>query len=260
MLNKLALKKPLIGITTGTNTNRFTVWLLQNGVRLAGGEPLHINPTLNIDRIRDVNGLLISGGGDIDPSLYQQPNIRSTNIEPERDTLETECIEMAYESQLPILGICRGAQLLNVVRGGTLHQDAPLAFKGFIPTESTFSRIVSRRKIDIDKHSRLARIVEDKKDLWVNSLHHQAQNKIGTGLRVVACDQHGITQAIESETPFHFVLGVQWHPEFMLYSTLQRKIFKALVAASLPTIPNAAIKGSFEQAQKHSLSLKGKAA
>ncbi len=239
MFHKPTLPKPLIGITTGEQVNWFTLWMLQNGVRLAGGSPLHISPSLNVDRVRDVNGLIVSGGGDIAPALYGQTNIASRDIEPARDALETECIEMAYDGLVPILGICRGAQLLNVVRGGTLHQDARTAFRGFMPTKSAFGKIVTRRKITVKNDCRLERILKNNNEVWVNSIHHQAQADIGAGLREVACDQQGITQAIESEIPYHFALGVQWHPEFMLYSQLHRSIFRALVAASLPTIPTA---------------------
>lgn len=260
MLHKPVTSKPLIGITTGEEVNPFTLFMLKNGVRLAGGNPVHISPALNVDKVRDLNGLIVSGGGDIDPALYGQSNIASRNIEPARDRLESECVEMAYDGHLPILGICRGAQLLNVKRGGTLHQDAGSVFNGFMPTESLLGKIVTRRKVEVSEHSRLSRILENNMEVWVNSLHHQAQAKIGEGLREVACDKHGITQAIESEIPYHFALGVQWHPEFMLYSNLQRRIFKALVAASLPTIPTAAEEERIALLQNDALNLQDKAA
>ncbi|MFC3051466.1 gamma-glutamyl-gamma-aminobutyrate hydrolase family protein [Kordiimonas pumila] len=225
-------KRPLIGITTGNVLNSVALWSLRWSITMAGGRPIRISPSHNVDMVRELNGLVVSGGNDINPALYGHPNTASHDIDPHRDRLERECVEMAYLEQLPILGVCRGAQMINIVLGGTLHQDAPSIFDGFLPTQSTFAKIFARRKVFIDKNSRLINILENNPELWVNSLHHQAMDTLGKGLRKVAADDQGIVQAIEDVTPDHFVLGVQWHPEFMLYSSPQRKIFKTFVRAS----------------------------
>jgi putative glutamine amidotransferase len=225
--------RPLIGITTGARANVLAYTAISYGVWLAGGRPLRISPRHNILQTRNLRGLVISGGSDIDPVMYGEENIASTNLDPYRDRLERECVEMAFASRLPLLGICRGAQMINVVRGGSLYQDVPSVFEGFLPTASTFGKIFVRRKVCLDVSGTLAGLLRHQDSVWVNSLHHQAVHRLGDGLRATAHDdEFGMVQAVEGRDPGHFVVGVQWHPEFMLYASAQRRIFAALVAAS----------------------------
>lgn len=225
--------RPLIGITTGARANAIAYTAISYGVWLAGGRPIRISPRHNLLRTRNLRGLVISGGNDIDPALYGAENTGSIGLDRHRDQLERECIEMAYASRLPLLGICRGAQMINVVRGGDLHQDVPSVFEGFLPSQSTFGKIFVRRKVCLDARGTLAELLHDPDCIWVNSLHHQAIDQLGQGLRVTAHDEEfGMVQAVEGRAADHFVLGVQWHPEFMLYAGAQRRIFAALVAAS----------------------------
>ena len=238
MLDTSNGKKPLIGITSGATSSKFAMLCHKYAVVKAGGRPFRLSPGVNMDLVREISGLIITGGGDINPKLYGQENTASINIDDERDMLEKECISLAFAEQIPILGICRGSQLINVVRGGDLHQDIPTIMEGFVPTQSLWAKAVVRRKIQIEADSRLSRVLGDPEELWINSLHHQAHNEIGRGLRVVAKDEQGIVQSIEGVSPEHFVLGLQWHPELMLYSSAQRRIYQALIAASLRTRGN----------------------
>ncbi|WP_417449798.1 gamma-glutamyl-gamma-aminobutyrate hydrolase family protein [Kordiimonas sp.] len=225
--------RPLIGITTGAKANYLAYTAIGYGIWLAGGRPVRVSPKHNLRLTRNLTGLVVSGGADINPKLYGQTNTHSVGLDPYRDRLEAECVEMAYAAKLPLLGICRGAQMINVVRGGDLHQDVPSIFDGFLPTQSTFGKVFARRKVIIDGKSNLRTLLDKPDDLWVNSLHHQAINRLGDGLLSIAHDaEFGMVQAIEGADRDHFVIGVQWHPEFMLYASAQRRIFAALVAAS----------------------------
>jgi putative glutamine amidotransferase len=225
--------RPLIGITTGARANVLAYTAISYGVWLAGGRPIRISPKHNLLRTRSLRGLVISGGSDIDPAMYGEDNIASTGLDPYRDRLERECVEMAFASRLPLLGICRGAQMINVVRGGNLYQDVPSVFEGFLPTASTFGKVFVRRKVCLDRFGALSGLLRETQSVWVNSLHHQAVHRLGKGLLATAHDEEfGMVQAIEGRDPGHFVIGVQWHPEFMLYASAQRRIFAALVAAS----------------------------
>ncbi len=242
MLSTKNKKRPLIGITIGAKSSTFTMLCLRAAVYLAGGRPILVGPGVNMDKVREVTGLVVSGGSDIDPSLYGHENTHSVDIDYDRDLFEKECVTMALTSKLPMLGICRGSQMINIVCGGTLHQDAASQFDGFIPTNSVWAKVITRRKVTLQVGTRLSRIMKTPETLWVNSIHHQAHNLIGQGLTPVASDAHGIVQGIESTRPDHFIVGVQWHPEFLLYSRRQRSIFEALVSASLG---NSAVSTSF---------------
>lgn len=241
----------MIGVTTGRSANATAYTAVTFGVWLAGGRPVRISPIHNIDLVREISGLVVTGGVDVNPRLYGEKNVASGIPEPERDALEVECLEMAFAADVPVLGICRGAQLLNVVRGGSLYQDVPSVFDGFLPTKSTLGKIFVRRQAEVEQDSKLADVLGRHGALWVNSLHHQAVNRLGYGLRVVAQDELGIVQGIESRARDTFMMGVQWHPEFMLYSKAQRRIFKALVSASSPRHALSAAKaGHFGSKEK----------
>ncbi|WP_201352619.1 gamma-glutamyl-gamma-aminobutyrate hydrolase family protein [Hydrogenimonas urashimensis] len=173
-----------------------------------------------------MDGLLITGGIDIDPETYggsEHPSI--VRSDPKRDAMELALMKRAKEQKVPIMGICRGMQLINLFYGGTLHphiHDLELDY----PHPNT---PLPLRTVTIEQQSRLYGIVGTSV-LRVNALHHQAVDIIGAGLQKAAHDRNGIVQAIESkEDPF--VLGLQWHPEFMPYAWHSRKIFSAFAEA-----------------------------
>ena len=170
--------------------------------------------------------MLITGGIDIDPQTYggtEHPSI--VKSDPKRDAMEIAMLERAMEEGLPVMGICRGMQLINLFHGGTLHphiHDLDLDH----PHPHT---PLPLRDVTIERETHLHRIVGTPV-LRVNALHHQAVDMIGGGLRSAAHDRNGIVQAIEEEGE-NFVLGLQWHPEFMPYAWHSRRIFAAFAKA-----------------------------
>lgn len=213
--------KPFIGITTAYDkrARRDYESLSYNYIRatqLAGGFPILV-PTLlyeEMDRYLDlIDGLILSGGDDIDPAYYgEEPISQLGDVCPERDLFETMFVKKALQRRIPILGICRGFQMINVVLGGTLYQD--------IKTQqgSEFSHLNLVNPVDtleheviLEKDSKLYNLM-GKERLMVNSLHHQAIDKIGDNLKVVGKSTDHIIEALEYEGD-HFVVGVQWHPE-----------------------------------------------
>jgi len=175
----------------------------------------------------DFDGLLITGGSDIDPQSYggeAHPAIIRTD--PERDAMELALIKKAHENGVPLMGICRGMQLINLYFGGTLHphiHDFEL--------ENIHSHTpLPRKEVMLEDDSRLHAIL-GQHTLLVNALHHQAVERPGEKMRVVAHDRNKIVQAIE-HTELPFVFGLQWHPEFMPYACHSRKLFSAFVHAA----------------------------
>jgi putative glutamine amidotransferase len=146
--------------------------------------------------------------------------------DPQRDAYELDMLRRALDVGIPVLGICRGAQLLNVALGGTLHQDTRPIYKNSAQRTSIFPV----HSISIEGDSRLSSLI-NAPSCRVNNLHHQAVDRCGEGLVAVAHDEHGIIEAIESAGD-HFILGVQWHPEYMPYRPEQRALFSGFVEAA----------------------------
>lgn len=177
------------------------------------------------------DGLLISGGVDIAPSHYGQEDINSFYCEPERDALELKLLKEAEEKKKPVLGICRGAQLINIAHGGTLHQDANRKFRYYTPATNAFTKLIRRKRSFISGSSWLNSIFDPNEIQHITSLHHQTIDQLGNGLKCVADDHYGMIQAIEKVDHSHFLLGVQWHPEYQLANPKQRAIFNIFVRA-----------------------------
>jgi putative glutamine amidotransferase len=176
-----------------------------------------------------VDGVVLGGGIDIDPSAYGAPWPAAQTPDPDRDRVERLVVEWALKHDLPLLGVCRGMQMINVALGGTLfehveHRDVPGV------RESTFEGV---RLHDIPlMPDSLVRRVLGRERVPVLCLHHQAPDVIGDGLRVGARSDDGIVEAIEA-TDDRFVLGVLWHPEHMESETeLQGRLYEALVTAA----------------------------
>lgn len=221
----------LIGVTGPDSRLPLAWWASWLALALGGGRALHLTPaTWRRYRGRALAALVIGGGDDIDAALYGQDTGRAP-ADPERDAFEIALIEFALDQGLPLLGICRGAQLINVVLGGSLHPDIrPLR------RHTSNRRTPLARKTAIGcGEGRLARIIGQPR--WrINSLHHQAVDRLGSGLAVVARDRDGLVQAIESRTG-NYVLGVQWHPEYLPYLSHQRRLFRDLVLAAQAASP-----------------------
>lgn len=222
-------QSPRIAITTAERGNKTAVAAIKLAIRMAGGQPITVSSTRNTDQIRSVQGLVLAGGTDINPALYGGVPRTDFQYDVNRDALELDCAKFAMQAKLPVIGICRGAQMLNVAAGGSLHQNLSEAYEGFLPTRSLAAKIFERRAIEVSKGSQLAAVMGSPSKLWVNSIHKQGIHEIGNGLKVVARDALGVVQALEATDPMHFAVGVQWHPEFLIYAAKQRKLFEMLV-------------------------------
>lgn len=169
------------------------------------------------------DGIIIGGGSDIDPGLYGGDDDGASQLDPQRDAFEIEIIEHALQTNLPILGICRGAQLINVVLGGSLYSD----IRDLRSRTSNRRTPFPRKTASLEADSILTTLT-NRQQLRINSLHHQAIEKTGRHLRVIARDLDDFVQAVES-TEHRFLLGTQWHPEYLSYMKAHRMIFRHLV-------------------------------
>jgi putative glutamine amidotransferase len=185
-------------------------------LRNAGLDPIESTPATQ-PRLETCRGLVLAGGSDIEPSRYGQPNLCAKNPDPERDGMELRLIGEAIEAGIPIFGICRGAQMLNVAFGGTLLQDIGASHTG------------RRHAVTFEPGSKLAAIAQPE---TVNSRHHQAIDRLGAGLRVTVRGEDGVVEGIEA-VGHPFVLAVQWHPEDLAVEGEQeaRALFAAFADA-----------------------------
>jgi putative glutamine amidotransferase len=240
---------PLIGITAdfssvatnGTGgVQEPTLFLPQRyyrAVQKARGMSLVLPPMASRSALRTTlqrfDGILISGGNfDIHPSYYGEKPISTLGaIKGERTEFELELIDLALNQDLPLLGICGGAQAINVALGGSLYQDIATELPNANQHEQGAKRDKGSHPIEIHSGTRLRQIVQ-KQTLEVNTTHHQAVRKVGKGLLVNATAKDGLIEGIES-SHHRFVLGVQWHPEALVgKDPYQRRIFSSFVAAA----------------------------
>lgn len=217
-------RRLIIGVTGASRGIPWAWWatrwhLLRCGVEVrrltsAGGNPGD-----------DLAGFVIGGGNDIDPAIYGGDISAGRSVDPLRDEFELSVLKLADGAALPVLGICRGAQLINVHAGGTLISD----LREHRVHTSNRGTLLPRKHVRIRDGSRLAQVI-GATQTRVNSLHHQAVAVTGEGLAVTAVDRDDIVQGIESRSgPFR--LGVQWHPEYLPQRRDQRRIFEAFVEA-----------------------------
>jgi putative glutamine amidotransferase len=210
--------KPVIGITTDIdgdrkhqlNTNYVTA-IIQ-----AGGLPLILPIGIETDAKQVANmldGILLTGGGDIDPTLFdEEPHAKLGEVTPSRDSLEIEVAKEMLQVDKPILGICRGLQILNVALGGAIIQDIHSQSANTVLQHSQKApRSHPSHFVQIEKDTILESITETQ-TIKVNSFHHQAVKVVPEPLRISGTASDGIIEAVES-TAHDFVLGVQWHPE-----------------------------------------------
>jgi len=202
----------------------------EQAIRGAGLDPVFVTPNERqpIDGFR---GLVLTGGADINPACYGEPNQGSEGVDPARDRLEMDLLAAAIEKDLPVLAICRGVQLLNVFHGGSLIQDLPSKdIHEQRRREWEPGRHPAAHVVDIEPGSRLAQIVGSTK-LEVNSRHHQAADRVGAGLTVTARSADGVIEGLENPDR-RFVVGVQWHPEDrVLVSEADQNLFAAFAEA-----------------------------
>jgi len=227
--------KPRIGITAslGQLDGRLRVHVpaaYVEAVAGAGGVPVILAPADDAaagDALDAVHGLLLTGGDDLDPSLWgEPPHPKTVIIDPHRQSWDLRLIAVAEERRLPILGICLGCQELAVSRGGRLIQHV-LEEMGDAVDHGGGGRPRAMHTAQVDAGSLLASFV-GAGELEVNSTHHQAIGEPGRGLRVVARSPDGIIEGVEDPSPDRFFLGVQWHPEDLCDQPPHRALFQAL--------------------------------
>lgn len=235
---------PRIGLTpdyeTATSGRRETLIFLREHypkvILEAGGIPLLLPITGSRKAIQamldSLHGILVSGGDfDIHPKYYgEKPLAVLGKIKETRTEFELDLITLALKKELPILGVCGGAQAINVALGGTLYQDIPSQIPDAIAHQQGELREVGGHQVRVYEGTRLKQIV-GRDTLEVNTTHHQAVKTLGKKLIVNAGTEDGVIEGIEGVNGF-FVLGVQWHPELLAHGdTSQKKIISAFVAA-----------------------------
>jgi len=187
------------------------------------------------DVIRSVDGLLLAGGGDVLPSIYgEAAHPTYSAAEPGRDDYELELARRAVDADLPLLAICRGIQVLNVARGGSLVQDIPDELGSTVNHTHRESPVTIAHEVWITEGSLLDRLMHERLEgdaCQVNSRHHQAPKRLGEGLAVSATAPDGVIEAIEDPSR-RFCLGVQWHPENFYRTGEFREIFEGLIEAA----------------------------
>jgi putative glutamine amidotransferase len=226
--------RPLIGISTYREQARWGFWdvpavLLPasyaDAVSIAGGEPVLL-PTGSVtaDVVARLDGLVLAGGADVDPARYgEEPGEHTTVTRPDRDASEVAVLQAALDRDLPLLAICRGMQLLNVVLGGTLLQHLP-DVPGTEPHQLGLG-LYAERKVRTAPGTALDTLIGP--TATVNCHHHQALDRIASALTPSAWADDGVVEGVEAEDR-RFCLAVQWHPE----TSEDRRLFSGLVAAA----------------------------
>lgn len=252
-------ERPRIGVT-GPDRGGFPAWICTRvAVARAGGKAIRLRPGRFKDRqpLPKLDGLVLGGGADVEPSLYvevpppepadepprQSPllgrlltwllvpllavlrslfSLSAGGMDRDRDRFEAECLSAALADGLPVLGICRGAQFLNVRAGGTLHSE----LSGFYGEAGNLRSVAPRKRVNIEHGTRLHAMLGNA--ALVNSLHRQAVDQLGEGIVCAARDDSDVIQAIEKSGHI-FMIGVQWHPEYLPAIRDQQRIFRELV-------------------------------
>ncbi|MFY9488656.1 MAG: gamma-glutamyl-gamma-aminobutyrate hydrolase family protein [Solirubrobacterales bacterium] len=207
-----------------------------NAVVQVDAVPLIIAPLQQdiIERVLDtVDGICLSGGPDLDPKTYgQPPHAMLGPTEYATDSFEIALAKAADARGMPILAICRGAQVINVARGGTLFQHIPDSFGAAIEHRQKELGHTATHEVTVSPESLLSATLGNAGSAWVNSFHHQSVEKLGTNLRATAESADGIIEGIEA-VDRDFVLGVQWHAESLTDTPLHEALFRGLADAAL---------------------------
>jgi len=207
-----------------------------DAVLMAGGTPLILPVTDNVDDVRcqlkAVNGLLLIGGDDIDPTLYgEEPLPALGAVFPERDRYELMAVQLASEQGKPVLGICRGAQVINVAFGGTLEQELSPQIRPLLQHYQNSKKHVQGHSVEVEGGTILYSIFVQQQ-VRTNSYHHQAIRTVAPGFTVNARTRDGVIEGIENREKS--ILGVQWHPEMMICRVqTMLKLFSWLINSAL---------------------------
>ncbi len=233
------MARACIGITTAHNAEQDYYYCRNTyvgGVRQAGGVPLLLPPLTDREAMLScagkIDALLLSGGGDLQPFLFgEEPHWKLEEFDPERDDFEIGMLRLMIDLGKPVLGICRGIQVINVALGGTLYQDLAAQQPQSLQHRQGAARRYPTHSVAVRQSSKLAAIVGMDK-LQVNSLHHQSIKEPAPGLQVTAWAEDGVIEGVEAPGQ-HWLLGVQWHPEAMWeHDQAAASLFSALVHAA----------------------------
>ncbi|MDT0633573.1 type 1 glutamine amidotransferase [Spectribacter hydrogenoxidans] len=222
----MGTRRPLIAVTGPDGRAVPAWWFTRLAVTRAGGRAVRLTPDRPGREIHP-DAVIIGGGEDIAPALYDALGSHPpTAPDSGRDAFELGVIQASLTAGRPLLGICRGAQLINVALGGTLYQD----LRSRRRKTCNRRRLWPSKRVRLDPGSQLENIMNTT-TVSVNSLHHQAVANPGTGLRITARDDDAIAQGIEADSG-RFCIGVQWHPEYLPWQARQQRLFRALVTAA----------------------------
>ena len=220
-------RRPRIGVTKCSPLGDYI-----ESVRRAGGEPIVLD--WNVESVREalarIDGVLLTGGLDVDPARYGEKRHPATKLAPAaRDDFELKLVQEATAADLPLLAICRGMQVLNVGTGGTLLQDIPSELPSAAPHDVKAPKDAIAHDVSVQPGSIVSRVL-GRTEAPVNSRHHQAVQRLGAGLTITAAAPDGVIEAIEKPDA-RFCVGVEWHPENFVASGEFRELFEALVRA-----------------------------
>lgn len=232
--------KPIIGLVPLIDEKKESFWMLpgyMDGITEAGGIPVMLPLTHDEGEIEELldhmHGILLTGGHDVSPALYNEKPLKecAQTIE-ERDRMEMILLKKTLERDMPVLGICRGIQFLNVFTGGTLYQDLPAQRPTKTEHHQSPPYDIPVHEVTIKDDSKLFKLL-GKSSIRVNSYHHQAIKDIGEDLKIMAISEDGLIEAVEMPDK-RFVWAVQWHPEFAYKKDdVQRKIFEEFVKSMM---------------------------
>lgn len=234
---------PIIGITTMRRVNQYGMRLSSlaetyvDALQQAGACPVLIPNNIPESALNELlsrlDGVVFSGGGDIDPGFYQaEDHPKVDSVDQQRDRLEISILERVVHEKKPFLGICRGLQLINVGLGGSLYADIAEQVPGAAKHDyyPDWDRDHLAHTVQIQEESKLAAIL-GQRELQVNSMHHQAVEQLAAGLIPTACSPDGLVEGFE--LPGHpFGLAVQWHPEWLTAHQPMRALFAAFIKAA----------------------------
>ena len=235
------MSSPLVAVSATVHTHADVARVRLNqayvhALELAGVVPVVVPPLARVEDaarvLGAVQGLVLTGGEDVDPALYgETPHPTVTVVTPTRDHTEIALARAAQAARIPTLAICRGLQVTNVALGGTLVQDIPSASPEALAHEQEAPRHERTHAVEVEKGSRLAEALAAT-TLAVNSMHHQAIATLADGLRITARAGDGTVEGIEGIDPAWWLLGVQWHPEELVNDADEwdRALFRAFAS------------------------------
>ncbi len=230
------VKQVIIGITSSIAEETLLSTTLANIWSVNDAEVLPVvlpNIADKAEHYADmVDGVLLTGGGDIDPALFgEDPHPLLGEITPERDQFEVTLTKALLARNKPLLAICRGVQILAIAGGGDMYQDLPSQFaKPLIQHRQHAPRSYKSHQITIGQGTRLETLAKGN-TAYVNSYHHQAVRKVPEGFKASAWTNDGVIEAIENSASYPFQVGVQWHPETLVDDEFSTRLFHAFIAS-----------------------------